>query len=188
MPFTRWLRLSLVAICTVRARFRQARSIAARSGIARTKLPPSPMNAFTLPGQNALAGLDRVHALGARRIEAELLRDLVERHELGLLGDADRTLALDVGVAADGRDAGAVAADVALHAAACSRTWRCCRSRERAGSDPCRKYRSRARPRHKPRRRSRSQRVSSPTSRSISSHDVPRTFASNSRTRWYAAR
>ena len=67
-----------------------------------------------LAGQDALAGLDRVHALFARRIEAELLGDLVERRELGLLGDADRALALDVRVASDRRDSRAFATDVAL--------------------------------------------------------------------------
>ena len=34
-----------------------------------------------LAGQEAFAGLDRVHALLARRLEAELLGELVERHE-----------------------------------------------------------------------------------------------------------
>ena len=56
---------------------------------------------------DALADLDGRHALLARRLEVEHLGDLVERHQLGLLGDAHRPLALHVGVAADRRDAGA---------------------------------------------------------------------------------
>jgi hypothetical protein len=53
-------------------------------------------------GQNALAGLDRVHARLARRLEAELFGKPVQRHEFGLLGDADGALALYVRVPAHG--------------------------------------------------------------------------------------
>ena len=67
-----------------------------------------------LARQDALAGLDGVHALVARRLEPELFRQLVERHQFGLFGNADSALALDVGMAANRRDAGAVAADVSL--------------------------------------------------------------------------
>ena len=70
--------------------------------------------ALDLARQEALAGLHGVHSLLARRIEAEELGDLVERRELGLLGDADRALALDVRMASDRRDSRAFATDVAL--------------------------------------------------------------------------
>ena len=66
-----------------------------------------------LAGQDRLAGLDRVQPGLARRLEPVLLRQLVHRHQLRLLGDADGALALHVGVAAHRRDAGAVATDVA---------------------------------------------------------------------------
>ena len=63
--------------------------------------------------EQALAHLHRRHALRAGGLEAEHLAQAVERHELGLLRDAHRALALDVGVPPHGRDAGAGPADVA---------------------------------------------------------------------------
>src|SRR6185312_16263984 len=62
---------------------------------------------------DGLARLDGVQAFLARRREAILLGKLVERHELGLLGDADGALALHVGMAAHRTDAGAGLADIA---------------------------------------------------------------------------
>ena len=83
------------------------------SGTARMKLPPSADERFDAAVAHALAGFDRVEAALARGIEAVLLREPVERHQLRLLGDADRALALHVGMAAYGEDAGARFADVA---------------------------------------------------------------------------
>ena len=110
--------MSLVAIWTVRSSFVQAASIAVALGHGAHEIAAEPDEGLHLARQDAFAGLDRVHALLARRLEAVLLRQLVERHQFGLLGDADGALALDVGMAAHRRDAGAGAADIALAAAA----------------------------------------------------------------------
>jgi hypothetical protein len=61
---------------------------------------------------DAFAGFDGVHALVARRFEAVLFLQLVERRQLRFFRDADRALALHVGVAAHRADAGARLADV----------------------------------------------------------------------------
>jgi len=50
-PWIRWLRLSLVEICTVRRSVFQAASISVVSGTARMKFPPSATNAFTDPSR-----------------------------------------------------------------------------------------------------------------------------------------
>ena len=80
---------------------------------ARTKLPPRPTNALTLPSQHALAGLDRAMPFSRGGSKPYSSVELVERHELRLFGDADRALALHVGVAAHRADAGAGLADIA---------------------------------------------------------------------------
>lgn len=49
LPCTRWLRFSLVEICTVSGTARQAASIWPWSGTARTRLPPRLINACSLP-------------------------------------------------------------------------------------------------------------------------------------------
>src|SRR5687768_6820015 len=61
---------------------------------------------------DALARLDRVHAGPTRRLEAVELVEPVERHEVRLLGDADRALALHVRVPPHGADPGARPADI----------------------------------------------------------------------------
>ena len=67
---------------------------------------------FHLAMNNTFAGLDRVHARPARRLEAILLLELVGGRSR-LLRDADRALALHVRVAAHRADARAGLADVA---------------------------------------------------------------------------
>ena len=52
-PVTAWEPFSLVEICTVRSVFRSAASVAAESGAARTKLPPSPTNTLASPSRIA---------------------------------------------------------------------------------------------------------------------------------------
>ena len=84
-----------------------------RSGMARTKLPPRPIKPRTSPLRMRLAGIDRVEALVARRLEAVLLLQPIERHQFGFLGDADGALALHVRMAAHRADAGARLADIA---------------------------------------------------------------------------
>ena len=92
----------------------------------------------------ALAGLDGRQALVLGRVEVVQRLQLVHRHHLRLLGDADGALALHVGVAAHRQDARAGLADVAAAAAAGwppSARWprpSC------AASGPCRRRRSRA--------------------------------------------
>ena len=52
-PCTRWLRLSLVATCTVRSQLRRAAWVAAVSGVAAAKLPPMAKNTFARPSRMA---------------------------------------------------------------------------------------------------------------------------------------
>lgn len=52
-PCTRWLRLSFVVMCTVRSHARIASQVRGVSGVAIEKLPPRPMNTFTLPSSIA---------------------------------------------------------------------------------------------------------------------------------------
>ncbi|MNR16154.1 hypothetical protein D3C85_1327380 [compost metagenome] len=52
-PVTRWLRLSLVAMCTVRLQLRRASCVRGLSGVAWAKLPPRPMNTFERPSSIA---------------------------------------------------------------------------------------------------------------------------------------
>ncbi len=68
-----------------------------------------------LAGQNALACIDGVEPLVARRLETIHLSQLVQRHQFRLLSNADSALTLYIRMAAHGRDAGALAADIALH-------------------------------------------------------------------------
>ncbi len=63
--------------------------------------------------EDALAGLYRIHAIFARRLETELPTQVVHRHLRCLFGDADGALTLHVGVAAHRQDARALLAHVA---------------------------------------------------------------------------
>ena len=72
-----------------------------------------PDEAFTLSVGIAFAGIDGVQPFSRGGSKPNSSFELVERHELGLLGDADRPLPLDIGVAAHRRDAGAGPADIA---------------------------------------------------------------------------
>src|SRR5690606_1575474 len=63
--------------------------------------------------EDAFAGFDRVHAILARRLEAELPTQVVDRYLHRLFGDADGALALHVGMAAHRQDAGTFLAHVA---------------------------------------------------------------------------
>jgi hypothetical protein len=63
--------------------------------------------------EDALASLDRVHALLFRHVHVEEHLQFVLRHLIRFLGDADRALALHVGVTAHRANAGAGAADIA---------------------------------------------------------------------------
>lgn len=72
------------------------------------------MNAFTEPSI-AFACLHRVAPFLAWRFEVIEFGKLVERHQLGLLGDADGPLPLDIGVAAKRGHAGPRFADIAAH-------------------------------------------------------------------------
>ncbi|MCY1179472.1 hypothetical protein D3C76_1002510 [compost metagenome] len=49
LPWIRWLRLSLVLICTVNSQLRRASAVRALSGVACAKLPPRPMNTLASP-------------------------------------------------------------------------------------------------------------------------------------------
>ncbi|MNE32054.1 hypothetical protein D3C80_1256490 [compost metagenome] len=53
-PCIRWLRLSLVLICTVSSQFRNAAWVRGVSGVAWAKLPPRPMNTLARPSSIAL--------------------------------------------------------------------------------------------------------------------------------------
>ena len=54
-PCTRWLRLSLVATCTVSAQLRKLRWVASVSGVAVAKLPPMAKNTLPRPSRIAFA-------------------------------------------------------------------------------------------------------------------------------------
>ena len=69
--------------------------------------------ARTSPLMIASARLGAIEAFLLRRLEAVELLELVDGHEARLFRDADRALALDVGVAANRQDAGAGLADIA---------------------------------------------------------------------------
>src|SRR5436853_7839155 len=67
-----------------------------------------------LAAEDALAGLNRVQPFLSWGLEPELLCELVERHQFRLLGNADGSLALYIGMAPHGRQTGAVSADIAF--------------------------------------------------------------------------
>ena len=105
-------RLSLVEIITVSCCFGQAASSRFPSGMARNRLPPRQSIACKRPSTKASRGIDDVHSVLLRRLEAEKLHELGDRDERHLFGDADRALALDVGVAAHRAAASARATDI----------------------------------------------------------------------------
>ena len=117
-------------------------------------------------------------------LEAVELLQLVERHQFGLFGDADRALALDVGVAAHRADAGAGLADIAaqqqqvdhhldgLDALAVLREAHAVDDDDRFGA------------RHRPRRRPPSRRASGRSARSSSAQSLRATKAANSSKPW----
>ncbi|MNM95797.1 hypothetical protein D3C81_1082560 [compost metagenome] len=49
LPWVKWLRLSLVLICTVRSQFCRAWNVRGLSGVAWAKLPPRPMKTLARP-------------------------------------------------------------------------------------------------------------------------------------------
>ncbi|MOA16248.1 hypothetical protein D3C78_1364510 [compost metagenome] len=53
LPWARWLRLSLVLICTVRSQLRSAWKVRGLSGVAWAKLPPRPIKTFERPSSMA---------------------------------------------------------------------------------------------------------------------------------------
>ncbi len=65
------------------------------------------------PGDDLAAGLDRVPAIFGRRLELEQFLQPLDGGEFGLLGDADRALALHVAMAAHRTRPGALTADIA---------------------------------------------------------------------------
>ena len=69
-------------------------------------MPPSETNALTFPFEQPLHRLDDAHPILGRRVETKKFPQLVERHQLGLLGDPNGALALHVAVPADGTAAG----------------------------------------------------------------------------------
>ena len=71
--------------------------------------------ALHLALEQAFAGLDRVEPLLLRNREAVKFLELFDRDELGLLGDADRSLALDIGMSPDRRNPGPLLAHHAAH-------------------------------------------------------------------------
>src|SRR6185437_1872223 len=62
---------------------------------------------------DALGSLDAIEPLIHRGLKPVELLEPVVRHELRLFGDADRALALDIGMAADRQDAGTGPANIA---------------------------------------------------------------------------
>ncbi|MCY1535952.1 hypothetical protein D9M68_713820 [compost metagenome] len=53
LPWTRWLRLSLVLMCTVSSQLRSAWAVRSVSGVAWAKLPPKPMKTLARPSSIA---------------------------------------------------------------------------------------------------------------------------------------
>jgi hypothetical protein len=108
-----WLRLSLVEICTVSGSSRQAASIKAVVRHGAHEVAAQADEGLHLAARMPSQASTVFRPLLARRLEAVLLLQLVERRQLRLLGDADRALALHVRMAAHRADAGAGLADIA---------------------------------------------------------------------------
>ena len=78
------------------------------------EIAPEAKESFDLARQDAFAGFDRVHAVVARWLEAELSCVTVERRVLHFFRDADSTLTLHIGMPTHRRNPRAVTADIAL--------------------------------------------------------------------------
>ena len=77
------------------------------------EIPAEADEPANLAAQNSLAGLDRVASLVPRRLETELLGQLVQRRQFRLLSDSDGSLALHVRMASYRAGTCAGLADVA---------------------------------------------------------------------------
>ena len=76
-------------------------------------MPPIAKNTFTSPRIIASSAGDDVMSRLVRRLEAETAFQALEKVRLGNLRDADGSVALHVGMAANRTNAGAFAADIA---------------------------------------------------------------------------
>ena len=81
--------------------------------MAAAKLPPIAKNTLTSPRIIASSAGDDVMSRLGRRLEAEAAFQAVEEFRLGNFRDADGSIALHVGMAANRTYAGAFAADIA---------------------------------------------------------------------------
>src|SRR5882762_7751157 len=104
-PTSKCERLSLVAICTARSRFR----IAHRN----SKITAKTHQSLRAPIPDRLDSLDRVVALVAGRLESEDAGQSIQKRIIRNLGNADRAISLHIRVAAQRRNAGALASDIA---------------------------------------------------------------------------
>ncbi len=111
-PCTRWasvVQLGRDVDGEVEAARRSALWVSSQSGIAADMLPPRPTNTFTSPRTAWLpARVTTLWPVLARRLEAEAVLQPVEELGRRHLGDADRAVALHVGMAAHRAQAGAV--------------------------------------------------------------------------------
>ena len=113
LPWTRWLRLSLVLICTVRSQLLSAceGARAVRCGLGEVAAQADEDLGATF--EHGVDRLDHVVAVFTRHLEREApLKGIEERHGRALV-DAHGAVALHVAVAAHRAQAGAGLADVA---------------------------------------------------------------------------
>ena len=106
-------RLSLVAICTARSSLLIALKVTSGSDIATARLPPRQTSAFERPSRIASIASIGIVALVARRLEAEHAGQSIQQCIVRDLGNADGAVSLHIGVAAQRRNAGALAPDIA---------------------------------------------------------------------------
>ena len=92
---------------------RIAACVCVQSGMAAAKLPPMPKKTLTSPRIIASSAATTLWPRARGGSKPNRAFEPVEQRVRGHLGDADRAVALHVGMAAHGADAGALAADIA---------------------------------------------------------------------------
>ena len=106
-------RLSLVAICTARSRFLIALNVTSGSDIATARLPPRQTRAFERPSRIASTASIALWPLWRGGSESEHAGYSVQQLITRNLGNADRAVSLHIRMAAQRRNAGALAPDIA---------------------------------------------------------------------------
>ena len=97
----------------MRSNDRNAVRVVCQSGIAAAKLPPSAMKTFDFAALHRLQRGHDVMAMGGGWLETEAVFEPIEEVLFRDLGDADGSVALYVGMAADRAQSGAWTTDIA---------------------------------------------------------------------------